>query len=178
MPEQLQDMISGAFIILCVIGVITIIKQWFSNRDLEKALQEVLQEVHVEDYVDTLDFWEDRLEFEEIRNAAAAAHEANRVYCESTGDMSQPLWRDAPEWQQQSAYKGVLHIIENPNTTPEESHVNWLKEKTADGWVYGEVKDPDEKTHPCMVPYKDLPEHHQVKDALFIAVVRASLGFS
>jgi hypothetical protein len=38
--------------------------------------------------------------------------------------------------------------------------------------VYGEVKDAVAKTHPCMVPYDDLPEFQRKKDALFLAIVR------
>jgi hypothetical protein len=39
--------------------------------------------------------------------------------------------------------------------------------------VYGEVKDAEKKTHPCIVPYKDLPPEQQAKDHLFKAVVSA-----
>jgi hypothetical protein len=28
---------------------------------------------------------------------------------------------------------------------------------TDGGWKYGDTKDPDRKTHPCMVPFADLP---------------------
>jgi hypothetical protein len=48
-----------------------------------------------------------------------------------------------------------------------------LAEKKADGWVYGEVKDPEKKEHPCLVEYEELPKDQQAKDSLFIAVVRS-----
>ena len=57
-------------------------------------------------------------------------------------------------------------------TTPEESHENWRKVKDAEGWVYGPVKDAEAKTHPCMVPYEELPSAQIIKDHLFQAVVR------
>lgn len=106
-----------------------------------------------------------------IAFCAAAAHEANRVYCVARGDMSQPHWEEAPEWQRSSAYKGVEGAL--AGNTPEQSHESWLAEKRATGWVYGPVKDPDTKTHPCMVAYADLPPEQQAKDALFIGTVRA-----
>ena len=103
--------------------------------------------------------------------AAAVSHEANRAYCLSIGDASQPHWEDAPEWQRNSAIKGALGAIDG--ATPENSHEGWLAEKEATGWKYGPKKDPDKKEHPCMVPYSDLPEGQKVKDHLFTAVVKA-----
>lgn len=114
--------------------------------------------------------------FDLVLRAARAAHEANRVYCMSIGDTSQPTWNDAPDWQTDSAIAGVKSILADPNTTPEQSHMNWFLHKQADGWVYGPKKDPKLKEHPCMVPYSDLPAEQKHKDALFGSVVRAVLG--
>ena len=83
------------------------------------------------------------------------------------------MWFSAPDWQRDSAIDGVTHALDNPNAGPEDSHQNWWAGKIADGWVYGEVKDPVAKTHPCMVPYSKLPEFQRKKDALFLAIVRA-----
>lgn len=101
---------------------------------------------------------------------AKTCHEVNRAYCLSIGDTSQPKWEDAPQWQRDSAIKGVEFHLNN-ETTPEQSHESWLKEKIDNGWVYGERKDAEKKTHPCIVPYEDLPKEQQVKDYLFKAVV-------
>jgi hypothetical protein len=104
---------------------------------------------------------------------ASICHEANRRYCATIGDHSQVPWEDAPEWQRASAIKGVEHAIENPNAPPSASHDCWLEEKSATGWKYGPVKDPEKKEHPCFVPYQELPVEQRRKDALFQAVVRA-----
>lgn len=37
----------------------------------------------------------------------------------------------------------------------------------ADGWKYGPNKDFERKEHPCLVPYNELPEIQQRKDAVF-----------
>ena len=108
---------------------------------------------------------------------ARIAHEVNRIYCRSIGDQSQPTWDYAPDWQKQSAISGVEYLINNPEALPEHSHQNWLRDKKIDGWVYGPVKDPEKKEHPCMVPYGDLPEEQRAKDAFFHAVVRAALAW-
>jgi hypothetical protein len=110
-----------------------------------------------------------------IAAAAQRAHEANRAYCLSIGDASQPSWDDAPKWQKDSAIAGVKAILADPLLTPEQSHEGWLGLKEEEGWVYGPVKDPDLKQHPCMVPYDQLPEDQKKKDDIFQREVRLSL---
>ena len=102
---------------------------------------------------------------------AKMCHDVNKAYCESIGDLSQPTWEEAPQWQKDSAASGVMFHLSAPNRQPQDSHENWANEKIADGWVYGEVKDPDKKTHPCLVPYGQLPIEQQTKDYLFKSVV-------
>lgn len=108
-----------------------------------------------------------------IEQIAKTCHEVNKAYCEANGDYSQLPWEQAPEWQKQSAVNGVQFHLDNPDSKPSDSHDNWLKEKIADGWVYGEKKDPEAKTHPCVIAYEYLPKEQKVKDYLFIAVVRS-----
>ena len=107
-----------------------------------------------------------------IVHIATIAHEANRIYCQSIGDHSQPHWDSAENWQRESAVNGVAFHLANPDAGPEGSHENWLNVKELDGWVYGEVKDPVAKTHPCMVAYKDLPQEQQHKDSIFTGIVK------
>lgn len=108
-----------------------------------------------------------------IRQIARVCHEANRAYCQTLGDDSQPTWELAPEWQRESATNGVKFHLDNPGSLPSRSHEEWLKEKEATGWKYGPVKDPEKKEHPCFVPYDQLPPEQRLKDKLFIAVVEA-----
>lgn len=112
-----------------------------------------------------------------IAELASICHDANRALCRSHGDLSQPSFDDAPSWQVHSAIDGVRFHLDNPNADASASHENWLAHKRADGWVYGEKKDPDAKTHPCMVPFEDLPEDQQSKDHLFRAIVHALAPF-
>ena len=106
---------------------------------------------------------------------AKVVHEANRAWCESNGDFSQPSWENAPDWQKNSAYDGVRLHIANPDLTPEQSHDNWSEYKIKEGWVYGPVKDPNANppTHPCLVPYNELPHEQRVKDSLFKSIIHA-----
>ncbi len=106
----------------------------------------------------------------DVKNIAVMCHEMNRVYCQLLGDLSQPVWDDAPEWQRESAIKGVEFALAG-DRKPSDSHESWTKEKVDTGWVYGPVKDPVAKTHPCLVHYDALPEAQKVKDRLFLAIV-------
>ena len=112
---------------------------------------------------------------QEIAKIARVCHEVNRAYCASIGDHSQKPWNEAPEWQQQSAVKGVEYIRDNPDAKPSDSHDSWLAEKERTGWKYGPIKDEEKKEHPCFVPYEDLPVAQKTKDYLFGAVVRSML---
>ena len=111
-----------------------------------------------------------------IREIAEVAHEVNKAYCDVLGDDSQPFWEDAPQWQTDSAMDGVMAIKNKLVTRPEQSHENWLKEKFREGWTWGKVKDPEKKTHYCMLPFNQLSVEQQMKDRLFFAVVTALLG--
>lgn len=109
---------------------------------------------------------------------ARIAHEANRAWCEFNGDTSQPAWDDAPEWQRSSAINGMAFHRANPDAGDSASHDSWMAEKVAAGWVHGDVKAPDAlpPTHPCIVPFDQLPPEQQFKDRLFRTIAHA--GFA
>ena len=104
-------------------------------------------------------------------NIARVCHEVNRAVCEAYGDLSQVPWGDAPGWQQTSAIDGVVFRLTNPDATAADQHDAWTTAKYDAGWRYGPVKDAEALTHPCMVPYQQLPLEQQVKDHVFAAIV-------
>jgi len=106
-------------------------------------------------------------------DVAKICHEANKAYCETIGDNSQPSWEDAPQWQKDSAIEGVRFHSLNEYTTPADSHKSWLKQKEEEGWKYGEIKDPEKKEHPCFTAYENLPKSQQIKDYIFKGIVDA-----
>lgn len=104
---------------------------------------------------------------------AIVCHEANKAWCEINGDTTQKSWPEAEQWQRDSAIKGVQFRIDNPDAGESAQHDAWMKDKVEDGWIHGEHKDADAKTHPCIVPFDQLPEFQQKKDKLFCAIVDA-----
>lgn len=101
---------------------------------------------------------------------ARVCHEANRALQTALAeDGVSPPWDSAPAWQRESAVDGVQKAL--AGASPEELHESWCAFKRADGWVYGPVKDGDAKTHPCLVPYDELPAGQRLKDELFSAIV-------
>lgn len=108
-----------------------------------------------------------------VERMAVTCHEANKALCEAFGDFSQKSWQDAEDWQRDSALKGVRFALDNPDAPASAQHDAWSADKLAAGWVYGEVKDPVGKTHPCLVPYDRLPPEQRAKYLVFQAIVRA-----
>lgn len=108
----------------------------------------------------------------DVKTLARVCHQVNKALCEAFDDFSQPDWEMAEEWQKVSALNGVNFVLSG-QCSPEAQHENWCAEKFANGWTYGAKKDPELKTHPCLVPYARLPPEQKAKDYVFGAIVKA-----
>lgn len=109
-----------------------------------------------------------------LERMARVCHEINRAYALASGEDPAVVfasWLEAPEEIRESARIGVRAALEG--ATPEQLHQSWCKTKINDGWTWGREKDLERRTHPCLVPYAELPEGQKLKDALFSAVVKA-----
>jgi len=106
-----------------------------------------------------------------IESIAKVCHEANKQWCEANNDFSQKHWNEAEQWQRDSAVKGVEFRLNNPEAGHDAQHNSWMEEKVAQGWIYGDIKDPVAKTHNCIVPFEKLPEFQKKKDSLFASIV-------
>ena len=110
---------------------------------------------------------------DQIEAIAMVCHDANRTYCQTLGDNSQVVWSKASVWQRKSAIDGVKFVLANPNASSEMVHESWMAVKIKDGWTLGPIKDGAKKTHPCLVPYEQLPLDQRKKDQLFRAIVKS-----
>lgn len=59
-------------------------------------------------------------------------------------------------------------------------HEMWAQSRIEQGWTYGEERNDTLKTHPCLVPYEELPEIEKDYDrdtALGTLKLICKLGF-
>lgn len=107
---------------------------------------------------------------------AHVCHAANRALQIEQNDPTIPVsprWDKLDEETRQSAIQGVQNILDGKVTTPEQSHIEWMRFKHNHGWKLGPVKDEDKREHPLLVSYIELPVAQRIKDALFFAIVQA-----
>ena len=75
-------------------------------------------------------------------------------------------------WDREEEFKDqFLAVIERQcselrSASPEELHGAWVQAYHDMGWVYGAERDPKRKTHPDLVPYDQLGQLEQDKDAV------------
>lgn len=43
-------------------------------------------------------------------------------------------------------------------------HEVWAQSRMSQGWTYGKVRNDEQKKHPCLIPYEELPEEEKVYD--------------
>ena len=115
-------------------------------------------------------------EYVRVLNIAVECHKANNELLVANGQEPQPEWKDLSQDQKWVGIKSVERIMSNPKITSEDIHIEWMNNKKKQGWVYGEVKDEDKKTHPCLVDYKDLSDLDKMKDSIFIDTVLKYMG--
>jgi hypothetical protein len=59
----------------------------------------------------------------------------------------------------------------------ENTHDIWATRRIAEGWSYGPRRDDDQKQHPCLVPYPDLPTGEADYDrAMVTGLIEAMLA--
>ena len=55
-------------------------------------------------------------------------------------------------------------LLELTEKLAENVHDMWALGRINDGWRYGEKRDDAAKTHPCLVPYSQLPDSEKEYD--------------
>jgi RyR domain len=82
-----------------------------------------------------------------------------------------PAWADAPEDMREASRTAAREG--GTGQTPEGSHATWMKGKKLAGWVRGDEKDAERRTHPAMVPFNELPRDQWARDLVVVAVADA-----
>lgn len=55
-------------------------------------------------------------------------------------------------------------LLELTEKIAEQVHDVWSQGRIAEGWTYGEERNDQKKTHPCLVPYSELPDSEKEYD--------------
>lgn len=55
-------------------------------------------------------------------------------------------------------------LLELTEKIAENVHENWSVGRIADGWTYGETRNDEKKTTPCLVPYSELSDSEKEYD--------------
>jgi len=79
-----------------------------------------------------------------------------------------------------SQFKLTDDILRLTEVLAENTHDVWARERMAQGWVFGPKRDDEKKQHPCLIPYKDLPDSEKQYDrdaALETIKTVLSLGY-
>ncbi|MBI5774408.1 MAG: hypothetical protein HZA89_11780 [Verrucomicrobia bacterium] len=63
-----------------------------------------------------------------------------------------------------SQFKLTEDILNLTELLAENTHEVWARERIAQGWKFGPARNDEAKEHPCLVPYKDLPESEKTFD--------------
>ncbi len=80
-------------------------------------------------------------------------------------------WEDREEpFKEQFRKVIVRQCSDQRSRSPEELHGSWMQAYFSMGWVYGTEYDREKKVHPDLVPYSDLNQLEQDKDAVFVAL--------
>lgn len=109
----------------------------------------------------------------DLEAIARVVHEAVRAWSLAHGQAELPEWQDAPDWMKASTRTSVQFVLDHPEVDAGAQHEQWMQQRRAAGWTYGDVRDESRKTHPMLIPFEDLPDFEKSKDALVCAIVTA-----
>lgn len=73
--------------------------------------------------------------------------------------------------------KELIPLVEN---MAKNVHEVWAESRIREGWTYGSSRNDKERTHPCLIPYEDLPDNEKAYDrdtALGTLKLILKLGF-
>lgn len=111
-------------------------------------------------------------EFIKIINIAKECHLKNNELMLMNGEV--PLtddWYGLDDHTKNMSIKSVIKILNNPEITAKDLHDEWISNKIKDGWIYGEEKNLELKTHPSIIDFESLNDIDKLKDQYFIDVV-------
>jgi len=104
------------------------------------------------------------------------AHAANAAYSKtSMSQVPSVVWGQVDVVTRDSTRDAVLYVLTHQDVTAREMHARWVASKLEQGWIPSGVLDRSVRGHPNLRPFDELPIWEQLKDHLFLGVVKALL---
>lgn len=94
---------------------------------------------------------------------ASLVNAMNKAYCQWLSGQAPQMTHE----EKASSIEGLEKIYRKGFFHPRDLHDSWMGRKLRLGWRFGESKSEEDKTHPCLLPFSDLPAEEQFKDLLF-----------
>jgi len=108
-----------------------------------------------------------------LTEAAKISYDACCEASYSVGGVVHRSWEGLPKYRQRWYLEIGIDLLVRPGLGPDFMHESWLKQKTRQGWKYGEKKNTKTKEHPFMVPYYELPLERKLMYIVFRATLTA-----
>ena len=103
---------------------------------------------------------------------ARFVYEGARLAAQSANAPIIPVAWEEREEAFRTQFLGVIdrQCGKQRSQSPEELHGSWMQSYFAMGWKYGDKYDRENRIHPDLVPYAELGQLEQDKDAVFVAL--------
>ncbi len=108
-----------------------------------------------------------------LERIGRTVHSALSAWNEAHDAEGYAPWDTLSAGDKQSTFSSIQFVLDNPGAGPGAQHDQWLEQKRSAGWTYNSRRDNAKKHHPMLIPFDQLSEFEQRKDALLNAVVRA-----
>lgn len=99
---------------------------------------------------------------------AKVYHQMRKALCETYADYTQKDWEQCEQWERDIE----IEYVENWKCYPDDTlavfhHERFIANMSRKGWSYGETPNREDKKHPVLAQYSDLPCFQKIFDEIF-----------
>jgi len=112
---------------------------------------------------------------DQSQNILAFAQIVNRLvqgYRVATNQEPPADWAALADEDKKHIMDRVMFYLTEADVTVSSLHDAWAFSLFNEGWSFGEKHDVENKTHPMLVAYSDLPLIRRVEDTLFMQTIQ------
>jgi hypothetical protein len=106
---------------------------------------------------------------DELLELVQITHQAIRLLQRRHARVVWPAWCEAGEDTQRWTWDAVEFGLRDPRLGAR--HEQWCSALRREGWSYAALEDGEQRTHPALVPFHELPEFERARDTIVISLV-------